>query len=139
MKPAWYAVICLRRRMNCASVCFARHMRGESDPISSAVISTSDAGSTEGATPRKLSGKRTLSCEQSGKWHGSAHRRGHPVTGTAQSWPSQFKTATSVTGKSLRFRDRGAYTIHGIRLFDVSHGGWHEHKTNATSCISSLP
>ncbi len=33
---------------------------------------------TEGAKPQKLSGIRTPSCEQSGKWHSSVHRRGHP-------------------------------------------------------------
>ena len=33
---------------------------------------------TEGAIPHKLSGTRTHSCEHSGKWHGSAHRRGTP-------------------------------------------------------------
>ena len=31
---------------------------------------------TEGAIPQKLSGTRTHSCEHSGKWHGSVHRRG---------------------------------------------------------------
>lgn len=33
---------------------------------------------TEGAIPQKLSGTRTHSCEHSGKWHGSVHRRGTP-------------------------------------------------------------
>ena len=33
IKPASSAVICLRRRMNCASLFFARYMRGESDRL----------------------------------------------------------------------------------------------------------
>ena len=33
---------------------------------------------TEGAIPQKLSGTRTHSCEHSGKWHSSVHRRGTP-------------------------------------------------------------
>ena len=53
---------------------------------------------TEGAIPQKLSGTRTHSCEHSGKWHGSVHRRG--TSGPLMVW-TMINLSGSVTEGAL--------------------------------------
>ena len=53
---------------------------------------------TEGAIPQKLSGTRTHSCEHSGKWHGSVHRRG--TSGLVMVW-AMINLSGSVTEGAL--------------------------------------
>ena len=96
--------------MNCNNLRIARYMRGESNPNSIAYISTGDTESTEGATPRKLSGKRTLSCEQSGKWHGSAHRWTAGRTQPNKPWKSHWIWAAPI----------GAPSLYAVKICKVS-------------------